>query len=43
VEVASAALGALTKELDALVAGELKALGAALEAAGAPWTPRRRN
>ena len=42
VEVAGAELGTLTKELDALVAGELKALGAALDAAGAPWTPRRR-
>jgi photosystem II stability/assembly factor-like uncharacterized protein len=42
-EVAGAELGALTKELDALVAGELKAIGAALEAAGAPWTPRRRE
>ena len=30
-------------EFDALVAGELKALGAALDAAGAPWTPRRRE
>ncbi len=42
-EVAGAELGTLIKELDALIAGELKALGAALESAGAPWTPRRRE
>jgi photosystem II stability/assembly factor-like uncharacterized protein len=43
VDVAGAELGTVTKELEALVAGELKALGAALDAAGAPWTPRRRE
>ena len=43
VEVAGAELGTVTKELDGLAAGELKALGAALDAAGAPWTPRRRE
>jgi photosystem II stability/assembly factor-like uncharacterized protein len=42
-EIAGGELGTLVKELDALVAGELKALGAALDAAGAPWTPRRRE
>jgi photosystem II stability/assembly factor-like uncharacterized protein len=40
-EIAAADLAALTRDLDALVTGELAKLRAALEAAGAPWTPRR--
>ena len=41
VEIAGAELAALSKEFAALRAGELAAIRAALEAAGAPWTPRR--
>lgn len=41
VEIATVDLAALSKEFDALVAGPLTKLRAALEAAGAPWTPRR--
>ena len=41
VEVARAELATLSREYDALVAGPLTKLGAALDAAGAPWTPRR--
>lgn len=41
VEIATADLAALTRELEALVSGELAKLRAALEAAGAPYTPRR--
>jgi hypothetical protein len=40
-EIAGAELTTLAGELDGLVAGELAKLRAALEAAGAPWTPRR--
>ncbi len=41
VEIAGAELAALSKEVAALRAGEVAAIRAALEAAGAPWTPRR--
>ena len=40
-EIAATALTAIGRELDALTAGELAQLRAALEAAGAPWIPRR--
>jgi photosystem II stability/assembly factor-like uncharacterized protein len=42
VEIAAADLAALDRDLDAIERGELAALERALEAAGAPWTPRRR-
>jgi hypothetical protein len=41
-EIAQAELTALSKEFDSLIGGELAKLETALEAAGAPWTPRRR-
>ena len=41
VEIATTDLAALTRELDALAKGEIAKLRAALEAAGAPYTPRR--
>jgi hypothetical protein len=41
VEIATSELGALSRDLEALIGGELAALGTALEAAGAPWIPRR--
>lgn len=41
VEIARTALAALTRDLDALVNGEVVKLRAALDAAGAPYTPRR--
>lgn len=41
VEIARADLAALSRDLDALMKGEIAQLRAALEAAGAPWTPRR--
>ncbi|MEZ4586661.1 MAG: hypothetical protein R2909_09705 [Gemmatimonadales bacterium] len=37
--VATTGLAALTRDLDALVAGDLARLKAAFDAAGAPWTP----
>ena len=40
-ELAGAALATLSRDLEALVSGPLGALRAALDAAGAPWTPRR--
>jgi hypothetical protein len=39
-ELAGEALAALSGDLAALVSGEIAKLRAALEAAGAPWTPR---
>ena len=41
VEIATRDLAALTRDLDALVNGDLMKLRAALDAAGAPYTPRR--
>jgi len=41
-DIAAAALEALTRELSALRAGDLSRLEADLAAAGAPWTPGRR-
>jgi hypothetical protein len=41
-EIASAALDALVRELAALIEGDLARLEADLERAGAPWTPGRR-
>ncbi|MBA3639765.1 MAG: glycosyl hydrolase [Acidobacteria bacterium] len=41
VETAASELATLTRELDALVSGEIASLRSALDAAGAPWTPRR--
>jgi hypothetical protein len=41
VEIATAAFEALTRDLQALVEGDLARLKADLEAAGAPWTPGR--
>jgi hypothetical protein len=41
VEIAGVALDGVVRALDALEAGELAKLRAALTAAGAPWTPRR--
>jgi photosystem II stability/assembly factor-like uncharacterized protein len=41
VEIATTELATLSRDLEALVDGEVAKLGAALEAAGAPWTPRR--
>ena len=40
-EIAGAELATLSRDVEALVSGPLAALRAALEAAGAPWTPRR--
>jgi photosystem II stability/assembly factor-like uncharacterized protein len=40
-EIAASELDALVKDLDALKSGELARLRAALDAAGAPWTPGR--
>lgn len=40
-ELARAELTALQRDFEALVSGELAKLRAALDAAGAPWTPRR--
>ncbi|HET9265038.1 MAG TPA: hypothetical protein VFO14_18450 [Vicinamibacterales bacterium] len=40
-EVATADLTALSGDLDGLIKGEIAKLRAALDAAGAPWTPRR--
>jgi hypothetical protein len=40
-EIAASALAAVVKDLDALKSGELARLRAALDAAGAPWTPGR--
>ena len=41
-EIARTDLERLARDYDALVAGPLAKLRAALDAAGAPWTPRRR-
>jgi hypothetical protein len=41
VEIATSELATLTSELDGLVNGEIAKLRAALEAAGAPWIPKR--
>jgi len=41
VEIATAAFEALTRDLKALVEGDLARLKADLEAAGVPWTPGR--
>jgi photosystem II stability/assembly factor-like uncharacterized protein len=41
VEIATSELATLTRDVEALVVGEIAKLRAALEAAGAPWTPRR--
>ena len=41
-EIATTAIGALERELAAVLAGDLSRLEAALQAAGAPWTPGRR-
>jgi photosystem II stability/assembly factor-like uncharacterized protein len=41
VEIATTELAAVSRDLDALVGGEIAKLAAALDAAGAPWTPRR--
>ena len=41
VEIAGAELEALLSDVEALVSGELAALRKALDAAGAPWTPKR--
>jgi enamine deaminase RidA (YjgF/YER057c/UK114 family) len=41
IEIASGAMEALTRDLKALIEGDLKHLKADLEAAGAPWTPGR--
>jgi hypothetical protein len=41
VEIATTELAALSRDLDALVSGEMAKLRDALDAAGAPWTPRR--
>jgi photosystem II stability/assembly factor-like uncharacterized protein len=39
--IAAGELAALSRDLDAFIAGDLAKLRAVLEAAGAPWTPRR--
>ncbi|MBM3907899.1 MAG: glycosyl hydrolase [Gemmatimonadetes bacterium] len=41
-ELAATALAALTRDVEALVSGEMVKLRAALDAAGAPYTPGRR-
>src|SRR5204863_7102058 len=41
-EIATAGLYALERDLQALIAGDLAKLEAAFAAAGAPWTPGRR-
>jgi hypothetical protein len=41
-EIAASELTTLTRDLEALVSGELTQIRAALDAAGAPWTPGRR-
>jgi hypothetical protein len=41
-EIATTDLTSLVRDLKTLVDGDLARLGAALEAAGAPWTPGRR-
>jgi photosystem II stability/assembly factor-like uncharacterized protein/uncharacterized small protein (DUF1192 family) len=41
-EIAASELTTLTRDLETLVSGELTQLRAALDAAGAPWTPGRR-
>jgi len=41
-EIATAGLGALERDLKALLAGDLAKLEEAFAAAGAPWTPGRR-
>ncbi|HWM95078.1 MAG TPA: glycosyl hydrolase [Thermoanaerobaculia bacterium] len=41
-EIATAGLDALGRDLKALIAGDLAKLEEAFRAAGAPWTPRRR-
>jgi len=41
-EIATAGLDALERDLKALLAGDLAKLGEAFAAAGAPWTPGRR-
>jgi len=40
-EIATTDMAALTRDLQALIEGDLARLSAALEAAGAPWTPGR--
>jgi hypothetical protein len=41
-EIATAGLGALERDLKALIAGDLAKLEEAFAAAGAPWIPGRR-
>ena len=41
VEIATTELASLSRDLQALVSDEVAKLRAALDAAGAPWTPRR--
>jgi photosystem II stability/assembly factor-like uncharacterized protein len=41
VEIATTELAALSRDLEAFIGGEVTKLAAALEAAGAPWTPPR--
>lgn len=41
IEIAGGALATLTRDLDALIEGDLARLKTDLEAAGAPWTPGR--